>query len=272
MKITRRNIVEQTGAVFFGAGLAGVSRPFAQAATGTTSNGMSELPWPYVPVDANIAAQAAYDGFYKGACMYGTFEGIIGQLRQKVGAPYASMPTSMMVYGEGGVAGISSLCGTLNGAAAAIFLIAGGMQREQREAAYAVTRELFNWYEQTALPDFRPLKPKFEITQSTSRSPLCHASVSNWCAASKFKSFSPQRAERCAWLAGSVARFAVTLLNDHAAGQFKAKHVLSEATATCRGCHDQGSRLENTRGMMDCGGGCHFTPPATHPKKRISSM
>lgn len=270
MKIPRRNILEQTGAVLLGAGLVGVSKPFAQSAAEPAGNGASQLPWPYVPLDGDIAAQAAYDGYYKGACMYGVFEGIIGQLRQKVGGPYASMPTAMMVYGEGGVAGISSLCGTLNGAAAAIFLIAGGMQPERRKAAYAVTRELFNWYEQTALPDFRPLKPKFEITQSTARSPLCHASVSRWCAASKFKAFSPQRAERCAWLTGSVARFAVTLLNDHTANQFKAKHVLSEATATCRDCHDQGSKLENTRGMMDCGG-CHFTSPPTHPKKRVSS-
>lgn len=100
--------------------------------------------------------------------------------------------------------------------------------------------------------------------QAALGSPLCHASVTNWCKQSKFKSFSPERAERCAWLAGSVARQAVKLLNDHANDAFKAVHALSAATQTCRSCHDQGSPLENTRAMMECGG-CHFRPDTKHP-------
>ncbi len=152
--------------------------------------------------------------------MYGAFDAIIGQLQRTVGYPYTTMPTTLAVYGEGGVAGISTLCGALNGAAAAIFVVARGIEKERREAAYPPILEMFNWYEQAELPKFRPAKPKFEIVKSVSNSPLCHASVTNWCKAAKVKAFSPERPERCGWITGSVARFAANLLNEKAKGGF----------------------------------------------------
>jgi putative redox-active protein with C_GCAxxG_C_C motif len=107
------------------------------------------------------------------------------------------MPTEMMVFGEGGVAGICSLCGALLGASSAIFLVAGGIEREKREQAFPLIRELFSWYEQEGLPNYRPKKPKFEIETSVAQSSLCHVSVTRWCKATGLKSFSPERAERC---------------------------------------------------------------------------
>jgi hypothetical protein len=163
------------------------------------------------------------------------------------------------------VAGVGTLCGALNGAGAAIFLVTGGMDKKLREPAFAIIRELYAWYEQEALPDYKPKRPKFEIVKSVSRSQLCHASVSTWCKVSKFKSFSSQSSERCAWLTASVAKHTVELLNDYAQGTFKPAHALSADVQSCRHCHDQGGALENTRGMMDCGG-CHFTPHTKHPK------
>jgi hypothetical protein len=139
------------------------------------------------------------------------------------------------------------------------------MEPKKKELAFALIHELFNWYDQEALPNYRPKSPKFEIVKSVSRSPLCHASVTNWCKVAKFKAFSKERSERCGWLTASIAKYAVELLNENAEGSFKGIHKLSSEVQSCRSCHDKGSKLENTRGMMDCGG-CHFTPQTKHPK------
>jgi hypothetical protein len=222
------------------------------------------VPWTYKKLDPVAVAETAYLEYYKGACCYGVFESIIGALRKEVGAPYTYIPTQMMVYGEGGVAGIATLCGALNGAAAAIFLLAGGFEKPAREPAFDMMKDLFAWYEQTALPDFRPQKPKFEITKSVSRSTLCHASVSTWCKASKFKAFSNERSERCGWITGAVAKFTVEMLNKRADGAYKVANKITPAVQACVGCHEKGGVKENMRGTMDCGG-CHFTNKMTHP-------
>jgi hypothetical protein len=266
MKLSRRDMLKGTGTMMVGSVLGGLSFSAlgSQAASGQ-QEAPPELPWPYKKLNPQEAGESGYYGFYKGACCYGAFEAIMGQLRREVGYPYTVVPTTMMVFGEGGVAGVSSLCGALNGAASAIFLTKGGLERERREAAFALIRELFNWYEQTPLPDYRPKSPKFEIVRSVSRSPLCHVSVSTWCKTSKFKSFSKERSERCAWLTGTVAKKAIELLNASSEGAFKPAYGLTADTKTCRSCHDQGSMLENTRGLMDCGG-CHFPERPKHPK------
>jgi len=250
-----------------GASLAGATQVVAQPAPAAAQS-PPELPWPYKPIDAAKAAQAAYDHYYAGGCMFATFEGITGELRQSVGYPYTSFPRYMLMYGEAGVAGTATLCGALNGAAAAIFLIAGGIRPERKELAFAMTRDLFTWYEQTDLPDFEPEVSLFDIVKSVSGSPLCHASVSNWCKAANAKSYSPERAERCAWLCGSVARRTVQLLDAAAKGGFKPTVALSAETQTCGSCHDHKSAREDTRGSMDCGG-CHFTNQTTHSKLKL---
>ena len=250
-----------------GASLAGATQVVAQPAPATAQR-PPDLPWPYKPVDPIKAAQSAYDHYFAGGCMFATFEGITGELRQTIGYPYTSFPGYMMMYGEAGVAGAGTLCGALNGAAAAIFLIAGGIRAERKELAFAMTRDLFTWYEQTDLPDFEPEVSMFDIVKSVSGSPLCHASVSNWCKAANAKSYSPERAERCAWLCGSVARQAVKLLDANAKGNFKPFVALSTETQTCGSCHDYKSPREDTRGSMDCGG-CHFTNQTTHSKLKL---
>jgi hypothetical protein len=223
-----------------------------------------DVPWSYKKLDPIAVAERAYPGYYKGGCCYGAFEGIIGQLKEGVGYPFTVIPTEMMIFGEGGVAGISSLCGALNGAAAAIFLVTGAVERKKREEAFEIIRELFNWYEQEALPNYRPKNPKYEIKGSVSKSPLCHVSVTKWCKVTGFKSYSKERDERCGWVTASTAKYAVELLNKNADVGFKPVHVLSSQVNTCRSCHDKGGELENSRTMMDCGG-CHFTGKAKHP-------
>lgn len=210
----------------------------------------------------------AYAGYYKGACGYGVFESIVGQLQKEIGFPYTMMPLTLFVVGQGGVADVASVCGCLNGAAHAIFLITGGMDKKLREASYAIIQDVFLWSEQTALPDYRPKKPKYEIIKSVSGSNLCHVSVSKWCKASKFKSFSKERSERCGWLTAAVAKYTVEALNKYADGAFKKAYPLSAAAQECRGCHDKGGMLENSRGVTDCGG-CHFTPSMKQSHKKF---
>lgn len=224
-----------------------------------------ELPWPFKKLRAEVAAERGYAGYYKGACCYGAFDAILSQLREEVGFPYTVMPSEMLIVGEGGIAGTSSICGALMGASTAIFLVLGGMEPKKREEAFALIRELFAWYEQEALPNYRPRTVKFEIKPSAARSPLCHVSVSRWCKATGMKAFSKERSERCGWLTASVAKYTAEMLNAKADGAFQGTHPLSAPVKECRSCHDRGGSLENSRGLMDCTGGCHFTPKAKHP-------
>jgi hypothetical protein len=265
MKLSRRDMLKGVGGALLGTALGAgsvlVARDRLDAAAGPS---VAELPWSYKTLDLDSAAENAYDGYYAGACCYGAFHSIITELAKTVGAPFNTIPTAMMIYGEGGIAGVGSVCGALNGAAAAIFLVAGGMDKKKREPAFELIRDLYTWYEQNPLPDYKPRKPKYEIIKSVSRSNLCHASVSTGCKAAKVKSFSKERSERCAWLTASVARHTVDQLNKYAAGNLKMMSLSSEVK-TCRSCHDQGGAIENTRGMMDCGG-CHFKGPSKHVK------
>src|SRR4030042_4064179 len=132
----------------------------------------------------------------------------------------------MFIFGEGGVAGQSTLCGSLNAAAAAMCLVTGAVDRKTRGEAFEMVRELFNWYEQEALPNYRPKNPKYEIKGSVSKSSLCHVSVTKWCKATGFKSYSKERDERCGWVPASTAKHGVELLNKKADSDFKAAHSL----------------------------------------------
>jgi Putative redox-active protein (C_GCAxxG_C_C) len=267
MGVSRRNWLKGAGQVMVASTVGGLAVSAARdgvlAADATAIP--SELPWSYRRLDPAVVGERGYNGYYKGACCFGAFDAIVGELARELGPPYTTVPTSMMIYGEGGVAGNSTLCGALNGAAAAIFLTTGGFAKEKRETAFALIRDLYSWYEQEPLPTFRPAKPKFEIKTSVAHSPLCHQSVTAWCKATGHRAFSPERSERCGWLTGAVAQRTATLLNAHADATFKATHDLPAAVKVCRTCHDQGSALENTRGRMECGG-CHFTGPREHPK------
>lgn len=268
MGLSRRDLLKSAGAFAIGTGFGGLSLSAVKNAIGAGAEKQDvipDLPWPYKKLDPVQAAEDGYTGYYKGACSYGVFESIIGQLRKEIGFPYTMMPSTMLVVGQGGVADIASLCGALNGAASVIFLVTGGMETKKREVAYPIIQEVFNWYGQTALPDYRPKNPKFDIIKSVSGSELCHVSVTKWCKVAKFKSFSKERSERCAWITAAVAKYTAETLNKYADGAFKMVHLLSSATQACRSCHDKGSKLENTRSMMDCGG-CHFTPRKGHPK------
>ena len=263
MKSRRRDVLKMFAAASGAAALAPLLGGNGRATAAVDT--IPAVAWPYKRLNPELAAERGYTGYYKGACCYGAFDAIISQLREEVGFPYTVMPSELMIFGEGGVAGTASLCGALLGASAAIFLVAGGLKSEQREAAFPLIRELFTWYEQEALPNYRPKNPKFEIKTSVARSPLCHVSVTRWSKATGLKSFSKERSDRCGWLTASVAKYTTEMLNAKLLdASFKPAHALPAEVKACRGCHDKGGAVEDSRGLMDCGG-CHFTGKVKHP-------
>lgn len=248
----RRSFIKNVGGIALGV-VAG-SGVTTLLSSDEVQHAASSLPWPYVELDPVATAERAYQSYYAGGCMYGTFEGIIGELRNKLGSPYDSFPTAMMKYGGGGVSGWGSLCGALNGAAAAIYLV------KDSKSGNDLINEIYGWYGTEKLPNYKPKNPKFDnVLVTISDSQLCHVSVTKWCVKSGFQSGSPERAERCAWLTGSVAKYTVELLNKHAAGTFNRDHQIPGNVALCLQCHGPSGSVANVRitgGQSSCTS-CH---------------
>ncbi len=216
---------------------AGYSHPFGYPEGGLEVERTRELGY------AGYKGLMLSDGTRHGGCAFASFNAIIGQLAEVVGAPYTTIPPQMMDWAGAGVAGFGTLCGTLNGAAAAIGLICEGSD------ARSFVSDLMTWYSETPLPT-NILAPTGDVAQTTAESNLCHISVSRWCRESGLASGSPERAERCARLAGDVAATAVEMLNDGRMGLV----VPGEKTA-CKSCHYMGPTFEAgqfTHGDMNC--------------------
>jgi len=248
LSTTRRQFI--TGSLAFGA--AALLASCGDKDSGSDPGNTTNYPWAYKSLDAAAAAQRGYDIFWERHCMAGPFEAIVAALGDQLGEPYSSFPFEMFKAGAGGLQ-VSSVCGTCNGSAMAI-----GLFVEDGAARSALISELFNWYEQTALPIFVPPNPHVDTTiaQSTPHSTLCHASVSKWCDSSGLSAYSSERSERCARLVADVTGKLVELLNAHFAGTFSAAYPMTATTESCRSCHDKGGMLENTRGKMECTS-CH---------------
>ncbi|WP_242343782.1 C-GCAxxG-C-C family (seleno)protein [Anaeromyxobacter terrae] len=216
---------------------------------------LATVPWPYVTLDPDRVASRAFSAYEQGHCMFGAFDALVGSVADKLGDPYASFPFDVMKYGAGGVNGWATICGALNGSAAAFELLS-------REPGPLVDA-LFGWYEREPLPDLVLKTAAHPNVQSIAGSPLCHTSVSRWCETSGKKSFSAERKERCGILTASVARRAAELLNAQAAKR-PLPVTSASAGAGCARCHEEGGSLEDTRSKMDCQG-CHFHLGGEHP-------
>jgi hypothetical protein len=214
-------------------------------------------PWPYVKLDPEDIRKRGHRDFYAGGCCYGGFNALVSALAEAVGQPYTLVPPQMMYYGSGGGAGWGTLCGALNGVAAAISLVV------DRTNASSIVSELFGWYTKTALPtdtsnDYAVRKLFFvsrydaALKQSISATPLCHGSVSKWCTESAFKEASNERKERCARLTGDTAARAVDLLNQFVEGRFKGVFVAPAAVSECMTCHDTTYGHVAATVKMDC--------------------
>ncbi len=246
---TRRDFIKSAGS--YGAvaslGLAG-----GFAAYNPQSEAKHPFGYPEIGLDVEKTRLLAYQGF-KGitladgtrhsGCAFGAFNAIVSQLADVVGAPYTSIPPQMMDWAGAGVVGFGTLCGTLNGASAAIGLICDSQD------ARAFVSDLMTWYSETALPT-NELAPTGDLPQSVAASNLCHVSLTHWCRTSGFASGSPERLERCSRVSGDVAAKAVQMLNEGALGL-----QVPAAKTTCRSCHYMGPDYDAgqfTHGEMNC--------------------
>ncbi len=167
----------------------------------------------------------AFHSFYKAECMFGTADAIAGAITEQLGSPYTEFPFLMFRYGGGGIDGWGTICGTLAGAAACFHLLSS--------KPGPLVDALFVWYESEALPNVHPKAAKFPEIRSVSGTPLCHTSISKWCSVSGKHTYSPERGERCAALAASVAKKAVMLLNEQAAAKPIAFPCRRQPRAAC---------------------------------------
>ena len=228
--------------------------------------------WIYEPLDGAEVAQRAYDLYSDGSCMYAAFRSIVGLVGEKrvakhpgESAQWNGFPYYMMKYGKGGVHDYGSLCGILNGCAAAIALFV----TEKKDAA-AITRDLFNYYESTELPIFIPAETKFgEITPSLSESVLCHISVTRWAVAADETAESPRRKERCKRLVGDLTAKAVEMLNAYFAAGKKCpardETAWGGSAIGCTKCHNPEGDQPQVNVKMNCAP-CHDDLPPDHGK------
>lgn len=244
------------------------------AGAGTTKSVKSdtasfwEFPWPYKELDLVETGERAYKNYFKGGCMYGVFEAIAGQVAETMGKPYTAFPFALSTYGGGGVALWGTLCGTCNGAAMAVAMFKEGKLRN------GIINELFTYYEGNPLPAFIPKKPvkvakDFQMKSSKAESTLCHISITRWCNATGFESFSPQRVERCARLVADMAVYTADLLNKAALKKFVPQKQIGETASGCLECHAKGKQAPNEPEVvskMHCTA-CH--EPHDMPDKEI---
>jgi hypothetical protein len=212
-------------------------------------------PWPYAKLDPEEIRKRAHKAYYDGGCCYGAFHAIVSTLAEKLGEPFTLVPSQMMFYGGGGAAGWGTLCGALNGVAAAISLVV------DRTNANTIIGEVFGWSTQATFPSdtsnnyavtrsFLINRNDQALKQTVPNSVLCHASVSSWCSQAGIRASAPERAERCARLTGDVAARAVELLNDFASSQFRTAFVTPEATSECLTCHSGNGHVGNVQASV----------------------
>lgn len=254
--IQRRNLLQSAAFMSAGAFATASAQSLMTPlqANGQTTPPENAWPFPFVDLNPELALERGYEAFFQGACCYGTVHGILSQWQDSFGTPFTAIPADMFKYGEGGITGWGSSCGTLIGATAMINLVS------DMETARKLINELVAWYSDTALPVYIPAG-KEPIATSISHSPLCHVSVSNWCNAAQAGAVSAERKERCGRLVADVACKTCQLLNDNFNGKFVSKNGVSETATQCMTCHGS-TAMNTTLSKMECTP-CHAAE--THP-------
>ena len=229
--------------------------------------------WKYAIIDPEKVARDAYYGYHVGHCMHTTFTSIVTNVASAlektdplVSAAMLNFPFHMLHYGASGANGWGTLCGSLNGAMAAVNLFCAN-----EKTLKAICDELGNYYERTMFPNFMP-DDADPLPQSISGSVLCHVSVGKWAQVSKYRTDSPERTDRCSRLSADMAKKTAELLNLN----IKALNVEEiapivalkrpEPAATCIKCHNKGGTTSNTIGKMTCRE-CHPEKTPDHSLK-----
>jgi hypothetical protein len=265
-KITRQDFFRKTAIYTTGVGVAAVGTGFLFTKEARAGGLVEAWPAPYDTLDVETVRIRAHDAFCtegKG-CSYAAFDGIITLLREQLPATFPVFPNEIMYYGHGGVAGWGTICGAINGAAAAISLVC------DKSTSDMLINELCGWYTQELLPTetsnnyavdgtFTATKSDEVLTQNACGSVLCHVSVSKWCDASGVAVGDAKRKERCARLSGDVAAKAAELLNAHYGSGFTAAYVAPENIAACVACHGSDGVKKNVASKSNCDQ-CHGDP------------
>ncbi|MBQ9872960.1 MAG: C_GCAxxG_C_C family protein [Thermoguttaceae bacterium] len=269
-KLNRRDALRIAG-VGIGAALTGAASKVALAAESPVANPAlveSGEAWKYAIIDPDKVARDAYRDYHIGHCMHTTFMSIVRNVGEELaktdplaGNAVLSFPFHMFHYGSSGGNGWGSLCGSLNGALAAINLFCGS-----EKTLKALCDELGNYYEKTMFPIFVPDDAE-PMPQTISGSILCHVSSGKWCSIAKVRTDSPERTDRCSRLSADIAKKAAELLNLNVA-QLNAEEPVPivalkrpEPAATCVKCHSKGGENSDVIGKMTCN--------ECHPEKTV---
>lgn len=202
-------------------------------------------PWPYVKLDPNKTAELAYNEWYRVFCGAAVISGIFSQLAEKVGEPYKSFPVDGFYFLAGGIADWGTVCGSASGANTVVNLIIGPKVHGHKES-FVIGSNLLHYYANAEMPVYTPQKPRIDpgkIIKTKSDSPLCHISVGRWMKKSGHPLSSPERKERCARVAASMAYQTVVYLNDWKDGKvmenkwFAPAEVGINSQENCADCH-----------------------------------
>jgi len=220
--VSRRQVLIGTGVLAASTALMqfGGLLTSAQAKDGSSE----KWPWPYEKLDPAKTAELAYQEWYRVFCGAAVISSVFTQLREKIGEPYKSFPIDSFICLEGGMVGWGTLCGSNAGANIVSNVIIGPrIAGPECAHGHSIGSDIMQWYSDTALPVFSPAEPKqpTKIVQTTSKSPLCHISVGKWMAESGFALGSPERKDRCARVAASVAYQLVERLNAWKDGKYE---------------------------------------------------
>ncbi len=249
--------------------VAGISSLVTTASTQAKTM-LTPWPWPYQQLDPEaVRIQAHYLYWNDKDCCAGTFGAITTALANTVGDPWTNLPMEVMLYGRGGGNAWGVLCGCLNGGAALISLVTS------KAASGPLISELWGWYEQAELPTAQAnqvalngqyLVHKYDqdLPRNVSGSPLCHASVTEWCIVAQKKVSDTERKERCARITGDVAAKTVELLNAYFAGTFAPTYTDPATVTACLSCHGS-AVFNNVMTKLECTP-CHQTAHASQTR------
>ncbi len=222
-----------------GAGKAAAAAAVGAVGLGSIANAADTPSWTYKEVDPEKVYWNGNANYYNFGCSQGAFDAMTKEL----GAPFSTIPGSIMRYGEGGVVGEGSHCGALNGSSAALSLAFGATPA----VATSLIKELNAWYRQNL----------------GHGSTLCHTSVTEWSKDNGVGVESQERKDRCARVCGETAKKAILLANAQLKGDFKAALTVNNPnTVPCITCHGSSAggnaTVRNGVAATDCTP-CHET-------------
>ena len=204
--LNRRDFLKLAGKVSLGA----AALTAVPAVVSAEETAAPAWPWKYEKLDVAEVQAAVHEHFSTdGGCAAGAVGGILSVLAKHYPeGPYALLNSKMFADGAGGY-GRQNLCGALGGSFAIFGLFLEGA------GAKALQKELYAWYESTALPIYLPEGAEPHPAQSVAGSELCKDSYGNWSAKTGLAFGDPIRINRCRCLTADVARKTAEALNAH---------------------------------------------------------